>query len=48
MVLDWNKPAIDLYLDVGATVLDDWRICRLDEGKFACIAEKLLIADNGG
>ena len=28
-VLDWNKPAIDFYQCIGATVMDDWRICRL-------------------
>jgi diamine N-acetyltransferase len=28
-VLDWNKPAIDFYRAIGATVMDDWRICRL-------------------
>ncbi len=28
-VLDWNQPAIDFYQSVGATLLPDWRICRL-------------------
>jgi GNAT superfamily N-acetyltransferase len=28
-VLDWNRPAIDFYESLGATVLPDWRICRL-------------------
>lgn len=28
-VLDWNRPAIDFYESLGATVLSDWRICRL-------------------
>ncbi|MGH6608922.1 MAG: GNAT family N-acetyltransferase [Burkholderiaceae bacterium] len=28
-VLDWNQPAIDFYQSIGATVLQDWRICRL-------------------
>jgi GNAT superfamily N-acetyltransferase len=28
-VLDWNRPAIDLYRSLGADVLPDWRICRL-------------------
>ena len=28
-VLDWNKPAIGFYRAIGATVMDDWRICRL-------------------
>lgn len=29
-VLDWNKPAIDFYKELGAKMLDDWRICRLE------------------
>lgn len=28
-VLDWNKPSIDFYRAIGATIMDDWRICRL-------------------
>jgi GNAT superfamily N-acetyltransferase len=28
-VLDWNQPAIDFYRSLGATMMDDWRICRL-------------------
>ncbi len=28
-VLDWNEPAIGFYERMGATVLPDWRICRV-------------------
>jgi GNAT superfamily N-acetyltransferase len=28
-VLDWNAPAIAFYEYMGATVLPDWRICRV-------------------
>ena len=28
-VLDWNAPAIAFYEKMGATVLPDWRICRV-------------------
>jgi GNAT superfamily N-acetyltransferase len=28
-VLDWNAPAIAFYQRVGATVMPDWRICRV-------------------
>jgi GNAT superfamily N-acetyltransferase len=28
-VLDWNAPAIGFYKGLGASVLDDWRICRI-------------------
>ena len=29
-VLDWNQPAIAFYQSIGATMLPDWRICRLN------------------
>lgn len=29
VVLEWNTPAIGFYEKVGATVLPDWRLCRL-------------------
>ena len=28
-VLDWNQPAIDFYEALGASVMPDWRICRV-------------------
>jgi GNAT superfamily N-acetyltransferase len=28
-VLDWNTPSIRFYESMGATVLPDWRICRV-------------------
>ena len=28
-VLDWNKDAIRFYEKMGATVMPDWRICRI-------------------
>ena len=28
-VLDWNENAIRFYEKMGATVLPDWRICRI-------------------
>jgi len=40
MVLDWNKSAIDFYGGIGATVLDDWRICRVDEEGLAGVAKR--------
>ncbi len=30
-VLDWNRPAIDLYNKKGAKVMEDWRVVHLDE-----------------
>lgn len=29
-VLEWNKPAIAFYEKMGAQILDDWRICRIN------------------
>jgi len=29
-VLDWNQRAIDFYEGMGARILDDWRIVRMD------------------
>ncbi len=37
-VLDWNQPAIDFYLSMGAQVLDEWRICRLTDAALVQIA----------
>jgi GNAT superfamily N-acetyltransferase len=28
-VLDWNAPALAFYRSLGATVMDEWRICRM-------------------
>lgn len=28
-VLDWNQPAIDFYLSMGARPMDDWTVYRL-------------------
>jgi len=28
-VLDWNKPALGFYKRMQASVLDEWRICRV-------------------
>lgn len=29
-VLDWNVNAIQVYEKFGATILPDWRVCRID------------------
>jgi GNAT superfamily N-acetyltransferase len=28
-VLDWNDPAIDFYKSIGASIMEEWRICRV-------------------
>lgn len=37
-VLDWNQRAIDFYEQMGATVMPDWRICRLTGERLAAFA----------
>ena len=37
-VLDWNQRAIDFYEKMGATVMPDWRICRLTGERLAAFA----------
>lgn len=37
-VLDWNEPAIGFYQRMGATVLPDWRICRVTEEAMSQLA----------
>jgi len=37
-VLEWNAPAIGFYESLGAPVLSDWRICRLDGGALEKVA----------
>lgn len=38
-VLDWNEPAIGFYRRMGATLLEDWRICRLTGEALRVVAE---------
>jgi GNAT superfamily N-acetyltransferase len=37
-VLDWNASAIAFYERVGASVLPDWRICRVTGAKLSALA----------
>ncbi|MBD2436870.1 GNAT family N-acetyltransferase [Nostoc sp. FACHB-110] len=39
-VLDWNEPAQAFYRSMGATILDDWRICRVTEAEITKLAAK--------
>jgi GNAT superfamily N-acetyltransferase len=38
-VLDWNADAIRFYERMGATVMPDWRICRIAGETLAAFAE---------
>ena len=37
-VLDWNEPAIHFYKHLGASILKDWRICRVSDEDIAALA----------
>lgn len=39
-VLDWNEPAIGFYQRMGATLLPDWRICRVTGEAIVQLAQK--------
>jgi GNAT superfamily N-acetyltransferase len=39
-VLDWNEPAIAFYQRMGASVLPDWRICRVTGDSLTQLATK--------
>jgi GNAT superfamily N-acetyltransferase len=39
-VLDWNEPAIGFYQRLGATVLPDWRTCRLTGDALRALANR--------
>jgi GNAT superfamily N-acetyltransferase len=39
-VLDWNERAIRFYEGMGATVLPDWRICRITGERLAAFATR--------
>lgn len=48
MVLDWNQSAIDFYKIMGASILDDWRICRIDEDGLSGVAAHLDSVEGRG
>lgn len=38
-VLDWNAPSIAFYRRLGAELMEQWRICRLDGPELAALGE---------
>jgi GNAT superfamily N-acetyltransferase len=38
-VLDWNERAIRFYEGMGATVMPDWRLCRISGERLAAFAK---------
>jgi GNAT superfamily N-acetyltransferase len=39
-VLDWNENAIRFYEKMGATVMQDWRLCRLTGDSLTGLAQR--------
>lgn len=39
LVLDWNEAALALYRSLGAAVLEDHRVCRLDAAGILALAQ---------
>ncbi len=39
-VLDWNRPALDFYQDLGAKPMDEWTVYRLEGEALQTLAEK--------
>jgi len=39
-VLDWNESAIGFYQSLGASVLPDWRICRVTGERMQALASR--------
>ncbi len=39
-VLDWNEPAIGFYKRMGATILPDWRTCRVTGDALTIMAQQ--------
>lgn len=39
-VLDWNKPAIDFYLSIGAKPMEDWKVFRLTGKELSSLADR--------
>jgi GNAT superfamily N-acetyltransferase len=38
-VLDWNDPALDFYKSIGASIMEEWRICRVTGKAISRLAE---------
>jgi GNAT superfamily N-acetyltransferase len=38
-VLDWNQPAIGFYRRMGATVMEEWKICRVVDSALENLAK---------
>jgi GNAT superfamily N-acetyltransferase len=39
-VLDWNMPSIAFYKSLGATLMDEWTVCRVNGDALAALARR--------
>jgi GNAT superfamily N-acetyltransferase len=39
-VLDWNAPSINFYKSLGAELMDEWTVCRLNGQALKALAEQ--------
>jgi GNAT superfamily N-acetyltransferase len=37
-VLDWNTPSIEFYQSLGAVLMDEWTVCRVDGAALMALA----------
>jgi GNAT superfamily N-acetyltransferase len=37
-VLDWNTPSIEFYQSLGAEMMDEWRLCRINGAALRALA----------
>jgi GNAT superfamily N-acetyltransferase len=38
-VLDWNTPSIEFYKSLGAVMMNEWTICRVDGAALTALAD---------
>ncbi len=38
-VLDWNTPSIEFYKSLGAELMDEWTVCRVDGPALSALAQ---------
>ena len=38
-VLDWNTPSIEFYKSLGADLMDEWTVCRVNGAALTALAE---------
>jgi diamine N-acetyltransferase len=40
-VLDWNTPSIEFYKSLGADMMDEWKLCRINGAALAQLAKAM-------